>query len=165
MMRDAIEPSLNIGRKFRYLMLVSRPPAGLAVLCLLLLVVHPMLFALTGANALMSLPVRGWPLGLVLLLQLSATGCGIAAGQALWQLRPGALGIALTSLALSAAVDVFVRTTPYVPLNRVPGDAPFYVAAYLVYYGGWMLYLSRSGRVRKALQPDPPPSTSPHAWP
>ena len=146
---------------------VNRPriPRGLMILCLLFLVAHPMLFALSAANALSALPMRGWPLALVLLTRLVATAFGIAAGRALLQLRPAARGLALASLALSAAVAVFVRVTPYVPLNRVPGDAPFYVAALLMYYGGWMLYLTRSDTVRRALHPDPPPSALPRAWP
>ena len=142
-----------------------RTPRGLMILCLLLLVVHPILFALSGANALSALSVRGWPLALVLVVRLSVTAFGIAAGRALVQLRPGALGMTLISLTLSAAIDIFVRATSYVPMNRVPGDAPFYVAALLGYYGGWMLYLTRSGRVRKALQPDRPLSASPRVWP
>jgi hypothetical protein len=146
---------------------VNRPstPAGVTLLCLLLLLVHPLLFALSGANDLAALSVRGWPLAFVLLLQLAVTALGIAAGLALWQLKPGAVTIAIGSLALSAAVDIFVRLTSYVPLNRVPGEAPFYVGVSMAYYGGWMLYLWRSDRVKKALQPDPPLSTSPRVWP
>jgi hypothetical protein len=135
-------------------------PFGLKFLCLLLLIVHPALFAVSGATALSALPIRGWPLALVLVVRLAVTSLGITAARALQQQRSDALRIALAALALSCAADIFVRVTPYVPMNRVPGDAPFYVAALVLYYGSWMLYLTQSRQVRRALQSEPPPSAS-----
>jgi hypothetical protein len=137
-----------------------RVPLGLTILTLLLLVVHPLLFALSSAVALPALPIRGWPLALALVVRFAVAALGIAAGRALQQRRPGARTITLAALTLSCAVDVFVRVTSYVPMNRVPGDAPFYVAALIVYYTGLILYLTQSTSVRNALLPDPPLSTS-----
>jgi hypothetical protein len=54
----------------------------------------------------------------------------------------------MASLALSAAMDVFIYTTPFYPSNRQPGDTPLYVGASLAYYSAWTLYLMRSRRVR-----------------
>ena len=48
----------------------------------------------------------------------------------------------------SAVMDVVVYLTPYLPSNRMPGDAPIYVAATVVYHGLWLAYLFRSTRVQ-----------------
>ena len=76
------------------------------------------------------------------------TAFGIAAGLALLGHRAGAVAMAKLSLVVSAATDVFVYTTPFFPSNRLPGDAPRHVIVSLVYYTIWLLYLSRSQRVR-----------------
>jgi hypothetical protein len=56
--------------------------------------------------------------------------------------------MARLALVLSAATDVLVYTTPYLPSNRIPGDTPLYVAASLAYHGAWLAYLFRSKRVK-----------------
>lgn len=121
----------------------------LAVLCVLLLAWQPFSLGVTASSALAALPVRGWPLGLVLLMRVLVAAVGIAAGLALLARRPAAVAMAKTSLVLSAASDVFVYMTPYFPSNRFPGDTPFYVAGSLVYSAGWLVYLVRSRRVRR----------------
>jgi hypothetical protein len=63
-------------------------------------------------------------------------------------MQPGAVTLAKAALVASAAMDLFVYMTPYFPNNRVPGDTPLYVAATLAYHGAWLLYLTRSTRVR-----------------
>jgi hypothetical protein len=73
---------------------------------------------------------------------------GVAAGIALQSERSGAVKLAVTSLALSAAMDVFVYITPYFPSNRMPGETPLYMAASVLYYCAWIAYLARSKRVR-----------------
>jgi hypothetical protein len=119
----------------------------LLLLCKMLTIWHPVFFGLTAASALGSLPVRGASLGILLLWRLAVTAFGIAAGIALYSKSGAAVTIAASSLALSAATDVFVYATPYFPSNRMPGDTPIYIAATLVYYGSWILYLWRSKRV------------------
>ena len=119
----------------------------LLLLAALLIVWHPLSLGLVASSALEALPLRGLPLALVLLLRVVVTAIGIAAGLALAGRRPGAVGLAKVSLALSAATDVFVYTTPYFPNNRLPGETPYYVAASLIYYGAWLAYLIRSTRV------------------
>lgn len=130
----------------------ARGPAGvggwLLILCLLLLVWQPVSLGLTASSALDVLVVRGLPVALVLAMRLLAAAFGIAAGVALAGGRPRAVGLAKLSLALSAAVDVFVYTTPYFPSNRLPGTTPAFVAGSLAYSGAWIWYLSRSTRVR-----------------
>jgi len=119
----------------------------LLLLAALLIVWQPLSLGLVASSALEALPLRGLPLALVLLLRVVVTAVGIAAGLALAGRRPGAVELAKVSLALSAATDVFVYTTPYFPNNRFPGETPYYVAASLIYYGAWMAYLYRSKRV------------------
>jgi hypothetical protein len=118
------------------------------VLCALLLFWQPLNLSLTMAGLVDELGLRGAGLAVILLARLLAAGLGIAAGLALFQLKPGAVTIARTSLAFSAIVDVIVYATPYSPSNRPPGDATIILVVSLVYYGAWFAYLSRSKRVR-----------------
>lgn len=120
----------------------------LLVLCLLLLVWQPVSFGFVASTLLDAVARRGLPLALVLALRIVVTAVGIAAGLALLGRRAGAVTLARISIALSAATDVFVYTTSFVPSNRAPGDAPWFVGASLVYYGIWFTYLMRSKRVR-----------------
>jgi hypothetical protein len=114
----------------------------------LLLFWHPLNFAVAAASVLEALPLRGTPLALVLAARLLVTATGIAAGIALLALRPAAVTLAIIALALSAAADLFVYTTSYMPSNRLPGDTGWYIALSLLYHGAWLLYLVRSVRVR-----------------
>ena len=113
----------------------------LLVLSLALMLWQPVSLGLSASSALAALAVRGWPLIIVIAIRVAVAGFGIAAGLAILGRHPGALAMAKASLALSAATDVFVYTTPYFPDNRIPGDTPFYVAASLAYYSAWMIYL------------------------
>lgn len=132
---------------------VSQPaPAGiggwLLVLILLLLVWQPLSLGLVASAALRSLPIRGLPLALILIVRLVAVAFGIAAGLALLGRRAAAVTIAKASLKASAATDVLVYATPYFPNTRPPGDATIVLAISFVYYIVWLLYLVRSKRVR-----------------
>ena len=111
---------------------------------------QPLSLGLVGSSALGSLSVRGLPLALVLLGKLVVAAVGVAAGLALWTHRPSAVTLARASLLLSAAADVFVYSTPYFPNNRPPGDSTLILAASLLWYGIWLMYLWRSKRVRRA---------------
>jgi hypothetical protein len=127
------------------------PPIGgwLLLLCLLLLIWQPLNVGLTASRTLNSLALGGLPVALVLVLRLLVAGLGIAAALALLNRRTGAVNFARGALVVSAATDLFVELTPYTPLNRAPGETPVFVAASLIYYGAWLLYLSRSRRVRR----------------
>jgi len=119
----------------------------LLVLCVLLLVWQPFSLALTTAETLEGLSLRGPGLAIILIVRLLAAGLGIAAGIALFQRQTGAVSIAKASLVFSAAVDVLIYATPYYPNNRPPGDAIIVLMISLVYYAVWFAYLSRSKRV------------------
>lgn len=127
-------------------------PAGvggwLLILCRLLLVYQPLSLAVTTSAALSALSRRGVGLLIAIVIRIVVAAVTIAAGLALTNRQPGAVGLAKTALVLSAACDVFIYTTPYFPNNRLPGDTPIYVAVSLVYHGVWLVYLSRSARVR-----------------
>jgi hypothetical protein len=120
----------------------------LLVLCLLLLIWQPISLGLVASSMLDALASGGLPAVLILLTRLIVTGFGIAAGLALLGRRPGAVTLAKVSLALSAATDVFVYTTPFFPSNRAPGEVPIYIGVTLAYFTVWILYLSRSKRVQ-----------------
>jgi hypothetical protein len=114
----------------------------------LLLVWQPVSLATTMSGLVDELSARGAGLGIILLARLLGAGLGIAAGLALFQLKPGAVGIAKASLVFSAIVDIVVYATPYSPNNRPPGDATLILAISLLYYTVWFAYLVRSKRVR-----------------
>ena len=115
----------------------------------MLILWEPLSLGLVGSSALRSLAVRGLPLVLVLLGKVVVAAVGVAAGLALWTHRPAAVTLARASLLLSAAADVFVYSTPYFPNNRPPGDSTLILAASLLWYGIWLMYLWRSKRVRQ----------------
>ena len=120
----------------------------LLLLCLLLLVGQPINLAVRVARVLGSLPLRGWPLGLLIVGQLMVAGIGVGAGLALLGSRRRAATFTKWSLLLSAGMDLFVYSTPIMPNNRLPGTTPLYVIASLTYYAIWISYLSLSKRVR-----------------
>ena len=124
----------------------SDPSTGvggwLLLLCALLLIWQPLSLALLASRVVDEIAFRGVSLALVLVARVMVTALGIAAGIALAGRRPAAVFMAKTSLVASAATDVFIYSTSYFPSNRVPGDAPIYIAASLAYYGIWLVYLS-----------------------
>jgi hypothetical protein len=126
----------------------ARAGGWLLVLCRLLIVFHPLSLAVTASSVLNALFLRGAPVAIVLFLRLAVVTFGVAAGRMLQNLRPGAVEFARAALLASAAVDVFVYTTPYFPSNRMPGDTTFYVIASLAYHVAWITYLASSKRVR-----------------
>ena len=126
----------------------ARAGGWLLLLCRLLIVFHPLSLAVTASGVMNALALRGLPVALVLFMRLAVVTVGVAAGRMLQQVRPGAVAFARAALLASAAVDVFVYTTPYFPSNRLPGDTIYYVVASLAYHFGWIAYLARSKRVR-----------------
>lgn len=124
----------------------------LAVLCLLLLVYHPVSFALTATMWLNAISIRGAPLVILLVSRLGITGLGVAAGIALIGTKPGALALSQVALGLSGAVDMFTYLAPVAPNNRPPGDTPYYVAGSLLYHVAWIVYVTRSTRIRNTMR-------------
>jgi hypothetical protein len=129
---------------------ITRLPNLLLLLCVLLIAWQPVSVGLSASRALDSIALGGLPLALVLALRLLVAAVGMAAGLALFGLRAGALTLAKVALVVSAATDLFVYLTPYIPSNRAPGTTPLFVAASLTYHAVWLVYLSRSHRARAA---------------
>ncbi len=121
----------------------------LLILSRLLLVYQPVSLAISAATAINSLPTRGPKVLVAIAIRVIVTGVCVAAGLALTNRAPSAVGLTRTALILSAAADVFILTTPFYPNNRPPGDTPLYVAATLTYHTIWLVYLARSDRVRR----------------
>jgi hypothetical protein len=130
----------------------ERRPSGiggwLQVLVRMLTVWHPIIYGLSISTALGAVSVRGPAVAVAIVARLLVVAGGMAAGLALRSERPGAVRLAMISLGLSAAMDVFIFTTRYYPSNRMPGETPLYVTATVAYYGAWIWYLARSRRVR-----------------
>ncbi|MQA29319.1 MAG: hypothetical protein GEU82_05680 [Luteitalea sp.] len=121
----------------------------LQVLVRMLTLWHPIIYGLSSSAAIGAVSVRGPSVAIVLVARLLVVALGVAAGIALRSGRAAAVRLTMASLALSAAMDVFVFTTPYYPSNRMPGETPLYIGATIAYYAGWIVYLARSGRVRR----------------
>jgi hypothetical protein len=131
----------------------SQPVRGwLAVLCVWLALWQPLSLAFAAAEALAALPVRGWPLGLLLVARLVVTAIGLAAARAVWERRPGAPALTRAAIVLSGVSQLLVYATSIAPNNRVPGDTPLYVVATVIVHAGWMMYLARSNRVRSIFE-------------
>ena len=121
----------------------------LLVLCVWLLAWQPISLGLVASSALRSLPLRGLPLAMILLLRVLVASVGVAAGIGLLTHRPSAVPMARLSLVLSAAGDTVASVSGAFPSNRAPGDTALYVVVTLIFYGLWVVYLTRSKRVRK----------------
>ena len=120
----------------------------LLILSRFLIVYQPINLAFAAAAALNSLSVRGAPLVAVIAIRVVVVGFSVAAGLALKNEQPSAVGLAKAALVMSAASDVAVYSTSYFPTNLPPGDAPVYAAASVLFHAAWIAYLLRSRRVR-----------------
>src|SRR5262245_52696059 len=98
-----------------------------------MLIWQPLNVAVTAARALAALQLRGMPLALVMIARVLIAALGIGSGLAILGRRAGAVGLTAAALLSSAAADVLVLSTSYVPNNLPPGDAPFYLAISLLY--------------------------------
>jgi hypothetical protein len=127
----------------------------LVLLSALLLVGQPLNVGISASSALNSLPLAGVQLAVILLARVAVTALGVSAGLALIGRRPGAIALTKTSLVASAAMDLIVYATPYFPSNRGPGETPLWVTGSIAYCGIWLIYLSRSRRVREVFGPWP----------
>jgi hypothetical protein len=119
----------------------------LQVLVRMLMVWHPILYGVASSTAFNAISVRGASVAVVLVARLLVVAGGVAAGMSLRSQHAAAVRLAIASLALSAAMDVFIYTTPFYPSNRLPGETPLYAGASVAYYAAWIVYLIRSKRV------------------
>jgi hypothetical protein len=124
----------------------------LLLLSRLLVVGHPLVFAIRALEAINALPIRGVPLAGMLAVNAVVIVVGVAAGRALTLRAPHAVGLTQAALGLSALMETVRYSTSIFPNNRAPGDTPLYVTASLVYHGVWMVYVWRTsgGSARSA---------------
>jgi hypothetical protein len=139
---------------------VTNRAAGglLLLLCGWLLAWQPLSTALLAAGMLGSLGMRRLPVVLILLVRVLITAIGVGAGVALLGGRPAAVAMTRLALIASAVGDLLVYLTPFFPSNRAPGETPIYVAVSLAFFAAWLLYLSRSARVRRSAAFDDTPA-------
>jgi len=85
-----------------------------------------------------------------LVARIAITSLGVAAGIALWQLRPGAVRLARLALALFT-LEAFIRLASPIDLSAAPPGTRLPRALLLAAHNGaWLLYLQFSRRVRHA---------------
>jgi hypothetical protein len=123
----------------------------LRVLCIVLLVWQPVLFARAASTAMLALPVRGAAVGVVIGVRLVVTAWGVAAAILIVRRREIAVRVTIAALVAAGVLEVFVTLTSYFPSNLAPGDAPLYAAGAALFYAGWIAYMARSGRVKRTL--------------
>ena len=123
----------------------------LLVLCGCLAVWQPLKLAAVAIASIAALPIRGWPLGALLVTRIAIAALGLGAVISIFDRKPIALPMTKAALLLSGTMELFVYSTSFFPNNRLPGTTPFYIAWAVLFHGGWLLYLLRSARVRRTL--------------
>lgn len=126
-----------------------RPRGWLLLLCRILIVYEPVVLALTLAPVVSSLPLRGALVAVVLVVRLLIAALSVAAGLALWHVRPHGASLARVALVASAAIGLLLLNTRILPSSRMPGDDLLYSAALVAHHAVWLVYLSRSRQVRE----------------
>jgi hypothetical protein len=128
----------------------------LPVLARLMTLYQPIIVGLLTSRAVGSLAIRGREVLVLILVRVLVTAFGVGAGLALKGRHAGSIGLAKVSLLLSGATELFIVLTPSFPNSRVPGETPIWVAGILIYFGGWLAYLMRSGSAgRDKVSPEP----------
>lgn len=117
----------------------------LIALALLLMAVEPLGLAFYASSILTRVVDRGTWAILLLVIRLAITGIGVGAGLALWYARPGDIRFARVAIALTVLGVLLTFLAPVFPHNRPPGTTTPLLAALLVYYGAWFVYLTRLG--------------------
>jgi hypothetical protein len=111
------------------------------LLSVILTVWEPLNLALFVAPALTTIATRGYATAAFLFVRLLVAGIGVAAGLSLWRRDPHARALATVALVLSTAAGAVTFTTTLLPTSIVPGDEWIWLAAVVVFNGGWIAYL------------------------
>jgi hypothetical protein len=121
----------------------------LLLLCVLLTIWQPASFALVAATQLGTATAADGQRVLFLAARLLVTALGMAAGIALLRGQPTGVPLARAALAL-AALEAVVRLSSRQGLNVAPPGMRLPAAALVVAYNAvWLVYLSRSRRVKQ----------------
>jgi hypothetical protein len=121
----------------------------ITLLSRILLIYEPLTLALSLSTLLPTIAVRGGLVLAAVMVRLLVAGLSVAAGLALRDRRPHGAVLARAALVASAAVGLIILNTRILPSNRVPSDDLFYSALLVAHHGAWLVYLSRSRRVRE----------------
>jgi hypothetical protein len=127
----------------------------LPLLARLMTLYQPIIIGLLTSRAVDSLAIRGREVLVLLLVRVLVTAFGVGAGLALRHHHARGVGLAKVSLLLSGATELFIVLTPSFPNSRGPGETPIWVAGILIYFGGSLAYLMRSGSTGHNLSPEP----------
>jgi hypothetical protein len=122
-------------------------PAWLRLLALLLIGWEPLSLALEAAPILPTLGDRGLVVGVAIAVRAAVAALSVAAGLALWNRRPHGVALAPVALALSGVCQLSSLLTRILPTNLPPDRRALAAVAVVLYYGTWIVVLSRS-RVR-----------------
>lgn len=96
--------------------------------------------------------MRGWLVAGVLGARVLIAGLSVAAGLALWHVRPHGAALARAALLASGVVGLLLLNTRILPSDRMPGDDALYSVALVAHHGGWLVYLHRSRQVRRLFE-------------
>ena len=125
----------------------------LVLLCAALLLWRPLGYIVELPQALPSLGMRGAPGAIELLFHGAVAALAVAAAQALWNERPSGPMLAAVALIASAAAAVQSLYWTALPHQIVPGTERVFAALAIGHAAIWLVYLSRSRRVRAIRQP------------
>ena len=129
----------------------------LVVLCGALLLWRPLDYLVELPQSLPSLGMRGVPGAIELLVHGIVAAAAVAAAQALWNEGPSGPMLAAVALTGSAAATVQSLYWTALPRQTVPGTERVIAALAIGHAALWLLYLSRSRRIREISKRDAAP--------
>lgn len=115
----------------------------LAVLCLVLVGLEPIAFALQASRLVPRLATHDPIVAIVLVVRVAVAGLGLAAGAALWSRRQQGVALARAYFVLASVLAVVLATTAILPSNRPPGTGGLVLGLTLAHNAFWLVYLRR----------------------
>jgi len=123
--------------------------AWLILLCVVLLLWRPLDYMFELPQSLPTMGMRGVPGAIELLVHGIVAVLAVAAAQALWNERRSGPSLAAVALIGSAAATVQTVYWTALPHQTVPGSEAVISALAIGHAAIWLLYLSRSRRIRE----------------
>ena len=123
--------------------------AWLILLCVALLLWRPLDYVVELPQSLPTMGMRGVPGAIELVFHGIVAAVSVAAAQALWSERPSGPSLAAVALIGSAAATVQTVYWTALPHQTVPGSERLIAALAIGHAAIWLVYLSRSRRIRE----------------
>ena len=123
--------------------------AWLMLLSVLLILWRPLDYAVELPQSLSTMGMRGVPGAIELLFHGIVAAISVAAAIALWNERSSGPALASVALIGSAAATVQTLYWTALPHQTVPGSERLISAVAIGHAAIWLLYLSRSRRIRE----------------